>query len=411
MARIVFTTIGSLGDLYPMLPVAARLRQRGHDVMFAVPESLAPEVRREGFECSEIRMPELPGRGKSTSPEATRAWIAERFPSVLQQAVIVLEAASSGAGLIVTNQVQVAAAITARKLGIKWVTLTVFPGFIPSGYTVPQPHWLPALPTPAGRAVNRLTWRLFELGLRYMAGSTIEETARAHGLARDDQLLAPGALSPYLTLVLSSPAYSPRQPDWPAHIKVTGHSRFDEPHGWSDPAGLNDFLKDKSNPPVLVIGSSAHERDAAAFFRSAAQALALTGRRGLLIGRGSDVDGDSARLRSWPYLPLSRVAGRCALVVHHAGIGTAITTIRNCRPAVAVPAIFDQWYNADRIKKLGVGRVLPWKELTVPRLAKEIEAVTSAPGYSERARELGAVIAAEDGAGAASDEIESLLKS
>jgi len=257
--------------------------------------------------------------------------------------------------------------------------------------------------------VNWLTWRLFELGLRYMAGSTIEDTARAHGLARNDQLLAPGALSPFLTLVLSSPVYSPRQRDWPAHIKVTGHSRFDEPHGWSDPDGLDDFLKDASDPPVLVIASSANERDTATFFRSAAQALALTGRRGLLIGRSSDVDGDPTRFRSWPYLPLSRVAGRCALVVHHAGIGTALTAIRNGRPAVAVPAIFDQWYNADRIKKLGVGRVLPWKQFTSDRLAAEIDALAGNPAYSERAKRLGAVIAGEDGAGCAADEIEKLL--
>ncbi len=411
MARIVFTTIGSLGDLYPMLPVAARLRRHGHDLVFAVPESLAAPVTREGFSASSTRMPELPGPSDSKNPEVQRAWIADRYPSMLRQAVVVLEAACAGADLIVTNQVQVASAIVGRKLGLKWVTLTVFPGFIPSRYTVPQPHWLPALPTPAGQAVNLLTWRIFEFGLRHMAGTAIPETVEAHGLAPDTDVFAPGALSPYLTLVLSSPAYSPLQPDWPAHIKVTGHSEWDEPHGWTDPAELDEFLNDQGDPAVLVVASSSKDRDSAAFFRSAAKALAQSRRRGLLIGRSADVIDQTSRMRAWPYLPLSRVASRCALVVHHSGIGTTITTTRHGRPAIAVPATFDQWYNASRVKALGIGRVIEWKRFTAERLAAELATIDRSPEYAERAQRLGAVIAAEDGAGAACDEIESLLKS
>jgi len=409
MARIVVTTVGSRGDLYPMLPVAARLRERGHDLVFAVPESLAGDVTREGFDCSSVTMPEPPAQVGSGSPEVLRAWIADSYPSMLRQAVVVLQGVSSGADLIVTNQVQVAAAIAGRKLGIRWVTLTVFPGFIPSGHTVPQPHWLPALPTPAGRAINRLTWRIFEFGLRHTAGDSIREAVVANGLKPDNRVFAPGSLSPYLTLVLSSPVYSPRQPDWPASVKVTGHSAWDVPHGWVDPEGLDEFLRDQSDPPVLVIASTSLDRDAGAFFRSAAQALTLSKRRGLLIGRGSDIEGDRSHLRSLPYLPLSRVVDRCALVVHHAGIGTTITTLRHGRPAIAVPATFDQWYNASRVKFLGIGRVIEWKRFTAERLASEIAVITRSPNYGRQAQLLGAAIATEDGAAFACDEIESLL--
>src|SRR5260370_31942643 len=322
-----------------------------------------------------------------------------------------VDAASMGGALIGNNQVKVAAAITGRKLGLKWATLTVFPGFIPSGNTVPQPHWLPSLPTPAGRAINRLTWRVFDFGVRNMAGTSIEDAVQANGLAPDNRVFAPGAVSPYLTLVLSSPVYSPRQPDWPAQVRVTGHSEWDEPRGWTDPTGLDEFLEDHSDPPVLVIASSSLDRDAASFFRSASQALAMSGRRGLLIGRSSDVNGDTSRVRSWPSVPLFRIADRCALVVHHAGIGTTITTIRHGRPAIAVPSTFDQWYNASRVRSLGVGRVIEWKRFTAERLAAEIATIDRSPEYAERALKLGAVIATEDGAGAASDDIEFLLQS
>jgi rhamnosyltransferase subunit B len=35
MSRIVVTTFGTLGDLHPMIAITLKLRQRGHDVVFA----------------------------------------------------------------------------------------------------------------------------------------------------------------------------------------------------------------------------------------------------------------------------------------------------------------------------------------------------------------------------------------
>lgn len=35
MSRIVLTTIGSFGDLYPKIALALELRKRGHDVVIA----------------------------------------------------------------------------------------------------------------------------------------------------------------------------------------------------------------------------------------------------------------------------------------------------------------------------------------------------------------------------------------
>lgn len=415
MARVVFTTLGSLGDIHPMLAVAQRLRQRGHEVIFAVPTHLKPAVIGEGFACNPIAMQAFAGSTESRNPSAVRARIAERLPSLLESTLAVLRKTCEGADVIVTHPHQLAAAMTARKLAVKWVTLTVYPGLIPSGYTVPQPHWLPALPTALGRAINRLTWRGFRFSMRYLSGDVVNAALEAEGLARDDDTFMPGGLSPHLTLVISSPAYSPRQPDWPSHIKLTGYALWDEPQGWRDPPELDAFLSD-GEPPIVITTSTAGERDAPAFFAAAARALGLMRKRGiLLLGSAAEKMGAapgrelSPGVAAWPYLPLSTVVSRSSFVVHHGGVGTSLTTLRQGRAAVAVPAIFDQWYNANRIRKLGVGRVLPWRQFTVDRLVAQMEALSSTTGYSERAKELGEVIAREDGAGRAADEIERLL--
>lgn len=401
-----------------MLPVAGRLRASGHDVVFVVPQHLGAAVIDQGFECRPVVLPRFGGSRAEEESKArsnVKARIRERFPVLAEKTIQVLAPECEGADLLVTSPNQLAAAMVAVKLGLKWVTLTVFPGNIPSAYTVPQPHWLPALPTPPGRIVNRITWRIFRFGVDYLEGESIAQAVEDAGLSPDKELFAGGGLSPHLTLVLSSPLYSPRQPDWPMNIKVAGFTPWDEPTEWQDPPELDRFLAE-GEPPVLVTTSTAGERDAASLFRAAAQALTQTGRRGiLLLGNAAAEIGTAPGeliapgVVAWPYLPLSRLVPRSSLVVHHAGIGTALMSIRYGKACVALPAIFDQWYNAGRIKALGVGRVLKWTRLTADRLAAEIELVGNSPRYADRASAIGEAIATEDGAARACEEIEALL--
>jgi len=417
VARIAFTSLGSLGDLYPMMPIADRLRASGHDLIFVVPDNLAGAVLAEGFRCSPVRIPSFPATSHETTPGAVRSRIRARFPTLLEGALVALEVACRGADLLVTHPLQLAAAITAKRLGLRWVTLTVFPGFIPSAYTVPQPHWLPALPGPAGRAVNRATWRIFDYGVRHLSGDVVDEVLQAQGVTRDDEVFTPGGLSPYLALVLSSPEYTPRLPDWPAHVKVAGYTAWDAPRSWTEPPDLAGFI-DGGEPPVLVTTSTAGERDANLFFEIAAGALSAAGRRGILLtgdrARGMAAEPGSrisSTVAAWPYVPLSRVMPKCSMVVHHAGIGTVLTTLRHGKACVAIPATFDQWYNAGRVKALGIGRVLEWKRLTARRLADAIAQVSGGGAFARRAQSIGSRIATEDGAAVSCREIEALLPS
>ncbi len=280
VARIVFTTFGSLGDLHPMMPVADRLRLMGHHVVFAVPAHMREVVAREGYQSVLLPTPSIPDGGPRTA--SPRAVIQQQFPSLLAGAVESLDSICRAADLIVSHPLQLATPIVARRHGLPWVSLTVFPGFIPSAYTVPQPHWLPALPTPAGRVVNRLTWRVYRYALRHLAGEALPQALATQGVTRESDVFEAAGLSTYLTVVLSSPVYSPRLPDWPASVKLAGFTPWDEPRGWTQPAEVEEFLA-SGPPPVVVTTSSAGERDAIGFFTDTAKAVAATGRRAILL--------------------------------------------------------------------------------------------------------------------------------
>lgn len=419
MARIVFTTLGSWGDLFPLLVLAKRLDERGHATTIAATPAFRSMVEDEGVAFAPIGIPlgleeyaahpEILDAGQNGLTGIRNLMRVFILPNLARTARD-LDAACTGADLLVTHPAQLAAPMVAELRGLRWATATVFPGNIPSAYTVPQGNPLPALPGPVGRAANRNAWWLSRLVLRALFDRDLNAVRRELGLgpARDVFLLS--GLSPERTFVLCSPHYAPRQPDWPASIEVTGFALWDEPRAAPMPAQLAEFLENGSPPVVITLGASL-AIDPQRFFTIAADALADVGARGVfLVGREANVAGHARDdIAVVPFAPLSTVLARASAIVHHGGLGTTATALRAGVPALVVPRAFDQVQHGQRIAELGAGRMLPWRKLDRKRLAGEIGELTREGSYRARAASLGAEIAREDGIGTAVERLEALL--
>ena len=55
MGRILFSTIGSLGDLHPLIGIGLELKRRGHDVGFCTSETYRPRLEALGFVFKPLR--------------------------------------------------------------------------------------------------------------------------------------------------------------------------------------------------------------------------------------------------------------------------------------------------------------------------------------------------------------------
>ena len=100
---------------------------------------------------------------------------------------------------------------------------------------------------------------------------------------------------------------------------------------------------------------------AADFFEQSALACQKLGRRGILLTKFDEqipkvLPADVIHV---PYAPFSQLLPRCAAIVHHGGIGTTSQALRAGIPQVIVPLAHDQPDNASRVKKLGVGSIIP----------------------------------------------------
>ena len=117
--RIVITSFGSLGDIYPYLGLARQLLQRGHDPVFATSAYYRPLIEAEGVAFYPVRPDvNLEDRGL-----IRRLMDPQHGPAVLVREVLLphlrhaytdLAAATHGADLLVTHPMDARIGTTVR---------------------------------------------------------------------------------------------------------------------------------------------------------------------------------------------------------------------------------------------------------------------------------------------------------
>jgi UDP:flavonoid glycosyltransferase YjiC (YdhE family) len=107
-------------------------------------------------------------------------------------------------------------------------------------------------------------------------------------------------------------------------------------------------------------------------------------------------------------VPFSQVFPRAAALVFHGGVGTMAQALAAGLPQLVMPMTYDQPDNADRLRRLGVGRSLKPKQFTGPNVARELGALLTDPGVAARAKELANRFPPGDPTAATCDELEAL---
>ncbi len=420
MARIVITTYGSSGDLNPFLALGLDMRERGHAVEFAVEESFQTVLAQAGFVTHHLTGDletalALCGRqvfGRLTPFASVRAIVDRYILPTLRPKVVELLDACAGADLLVSAAGQLTGSFIADLTGIRWATVALTPGIIPSAYLEPQP--LPfALPPVVQPLANRLAWATGELVLRRVADAPVNRLRGEYGLPPRRDLLFSGNFSRALTAVAVSPAFQPPPLDWPHFVHMTGFCFWDAPALWCEPASLTAFL-DGSEPTIAISSGSlapGTKRAFTDFFRTSINAVRRVGARALVIGAapGTLPDPLPDGVLAVPFAPFSQVYPRCAIVIHHGGIGSVAQALRAGVPALVVPWGADQYLNAAQVARLGAGRWMQRRFYTPERAAHALDALKQETWYRERAQAIAVQINQEDGVANLCDALEGVL--
>jgi MGT family glycosyltransferase len=108
--------------------------------------------------------------------------------------------------------------------------------------------------------------------------------------------------------------------------------------------------------------------------------------------------------------PQIELLKKAALCITHAGMNTALESLAQGVPMVAIPIGFDQPGVAARIAYHGTGEFVEVGDLTVERLSSLVQKVLDNPNYREKARHFQKVIARTHGLDVAADAIDQAFR-
>ncbi len=422
--KIVLTTWGSFGDLHPYIAVAVELKRRGARPMIATSLYYQAKIEAEGIDFHALR-PDLPP--PEDAPELVRQTLKGRagarylFESLLmphlRETYADIEAATRDAHMLVTHPLSFAGVLLAEKTGIPWVSTILAPLSLFSAHDPPE---VDAAAQKGARQVNqlarvhpRIAQALFGIAKLSIRSWTTEiaRFRRELGLPKGAHPLFEGQHSPRLVLALFSEIFASVQPDFPARTHLTGFPFYDR----RDHAGdgeisdeLREFL-DAGEPPIVFTLGSAAVWVADDFYQISVDAVKRLKRRAvMLIGdeRNKPVEPMPPEIIAVGYAPFSELLPRALAVVHSGGIGSTAQGLRAGVPSLIVPFAYDQFDNAARAVRLGCGRTIAKRDYKPARVAAELHELTQTDSYRTRAREIGQLIQAENGAARACDLLE-----
>lgn len=319
------------------------------------------------------------------STAAMTATLLDQAPEVLRRI---------GVDAVIADSAEPAGPLIAQRLGIPYVVSitglpllrepNIPPPFL--GWRYRADRW--------GRVRNQVGYFVSDLLLRPIT-HVLDERRRAWGVGEDMAPPAPLSI-----------AQCPEALDYPRAASVV----YGGP--WRAVASKMLDLPVDARPLVFCsLGTLQGGRRA--LFSTMAQACAAIGARAV-IGHGGGLS--AAEVAALPGDPLVRafwpqqaVLRHCSAAVLHGGFNSVIDALSAGVPIIALPIAFEQPGTAARLVRIGAGRTLSPRGLTVERLARALKDVMQDPRYRIAARGLAAQIDTAGGVVQAAARVDAAL--
>ena len=156
--RILFSTIGSRGDIQPVVALALHLKALGHEIRVCVPPDFREWIESLGISVTPMgphvrKFAASRGMASQTLNPLTAEQRRQMAEATVATQFETLSSSAQGCDVIVAaTALQVAARSVAEKLGIPYVFAAYTPVVLPSSHHAPPP--LPPLPGQAPTTTN-----------------------------------------------------------------------------------------------------------------------------------------------------------------------------------------------------------------------------------------------------------------
>ena len=382
--RVLFSSMGLVGHINPLVPLARALVARGHEIRWATAPDGCARVEQAGFDAVaagitqaerwveiDRRYPELRELPPQERPDA---WFPKLFgaisaPPALADLLPLVQAWRPA--LVINDAAELAAAIAAAAIGVPHAT-----------------HSFGALlPAPRVRAGGEEVAGLWQAqGLK----------PRPYGGLYDHM---------YIDIYPSS-----MQPPGDDHLGARRYLR-PVPFAGATDARLDDAILAATGKPLVYLTFGTVFNDYPAF------PVALAGIHDAGVGAVVTVgpNADPAVLGPQPsrvvverYIPQTLLLPECDVVASHAGSGTALAAVSMGIPQLCLPQAADQFLNAAAIARAGAGIAIAPQDIDPAGVALAIRRLLDEDHYRVAARQIADEIAAMPSPHEVAAELETL---
>lgn len=219
---------------------------------------------------------------------------------------------------------------------------------------------------------------------RSLKGPLNEVRARL-GLAPIQRIMHRWLHSPQLVIAFFPDWFGKPQPDWPQNMHLVGFPLWDS----DDTARIDlamEFLDGGAPPVVFTPGSAGATMHG--FFRESVRAAEQLQVRAMLVTNHPEQTPAHLPpgIQAFGYLPFSQILPRAALLVYHGGVGTLAQGVKAAVPHLVVPHAHDQFDNAWRIKRLGLGDSIAINSYNARRAVRTMRSLLSGDAAAAQRR-------------------------
>lgn len=351
--RILLSTLGSRGDVEPIVALAAALQSQGAEAIVSIPsdQEFADLAARANVPVAPASYSVREWVATSAKP-ATLADFQALAAEVLAGQYKAVGDAAEGCDVIVATGIfpSIAAAqAVAETRGARYVHAAYCPLYLPSTHHAPPP--LPGRPQSRGAADNRALWEQHAETTKMLFGAALNDLRASIGLptvsnARDH-------VYGHRPFVASDPVLWPWQSNELCDAVQTGAWVLPDDRPLSP--DLLAFLTAGEPPVYAGFGSMTLQGAEAA--HAVIAAIRAQGRRALLARGWAELALTDDRDDCFIVGDVNQQAlfPRVAAVIHHGGAGTTTAAARAGAPQVIVAQGVDQPYWATRVAALGIG--------------------------------------------------------
>ncbi|MGA3007179.1 MAG: glycosyltransferase [Opitutaceae bacterium] len=409
--RVILTSHGSTGDIYPIIALAVALQRAGHHVRFATIPHYQREIEGAGVEflplCPNWQQADLSyWMGRLQKIRLPLYQLREIYVSALPYITEMLarmDQALDEADLLVSSYLFPMNRHLADRKGVPFASFAFAHQTVPSPDYPPEnlalPRWFPR---PLRRLWNRALWQVGNAAVDTIINRTVAAPLSAAGLPKVRNFFSEPA---HLILVAVSKALM-QPPDAEIHprFRFIGYCRWQAPEDAALDAEVASFT-DGGRVPVLTFGSMVYDNQRVVMRRFV---------KNWPRGKKIILQSGWAEFAAPPDCPYIKIVGKvshdqlfrhASMVIHHGGAGTTASVLHAGVPQIVVPHIGDQKFFGQEIERLGCGFRL--KQKSWPQeLYLATERITADPAYLARAAEAREILLTENGPAQAIAELE-----